>query len=164
MGFNVVNFNDNNSNSNNGSNISVSGGISGAITDPLSREALKHAEMYYETIRKYKDDIQSIANNTGYSYEQIKVIKDYLFYDEHELGDNVVKRFDASFEIAESWRRLMIGKDIKKHDLILIQHELCEMSLVEQGYSQDEAHIKTCEYYNYPVESSVYYKMLKEKG
>lgn len=28
----------------------ISGGISGAITDPFSDEAIAHAEMYYETI------------------------------------------------------------------------------------------------------------------
>ena len=35
----------------------ISGGISGAITDPNSDPAQKHANMYYETIRRPSDDV-----------------------------------------------------------------------------------------------------------
>ena len=59
--------------------ILISGGISGAITDIESEEALEHAEKYYGFIRKSNTDIENIAKNTGYSYVQIMVIKNYLF-------------------------------------------------------------------------------------
>lgn len=37
--------------------MNISGGISGAISDPLSPEALDHATKYYEAIRHRTDDI-----------------------------------------------------------------------------------------------------------
>ena len=81
------------------------GGIAGAITDPLSPRALAHAKMYYEEIRSIHSDVQKIAENTGFTKHQIMLVRNYLFVDEHELEDGI-RRFDESFEIAESWRRL----------------------------------------------------------
>jgi hypothetical protein len=40
--------------------ILISGGISGAITDIESEEALEHAEKYYGFIRKSNTDMKSI--------------------------------------------------------------------------------------------------------
>ena len=39
----------------------ISGGISGAITDIYSEEALHHAELYYEEIRHMTTDVEKIA-------------------------------------------------------------------------------------------------------
>jgi len=39
----------------------ISGGISGAISDPLSPEAQEHAELFYEEIRHRFDDVEKIA-------------------------------------------------------------------------------------------------------
>ena len=56
----------------------------------------------------------------------------------HRLGD-VEQRFDVSFEIAESWRRLAFDSDnIKLHDLTLLHHALMEMRLVNEGLEQYE--------------------------
>ena len=51
------------------------GGISGAIADPLSPEALEHAILYYEEIRHRTEDIGKIAKFTGYTPEQILKVK-----------------------------------------------------------------------------------------
>ncbi len=130
--------------------------ISGAL-NPESKEADKHAELYYESIRKMKTDVQKIAKNTGYSIGFIQKIKNYLFIDKQDLGDGIIKRFDPCFEIAESWERLMIGKDIKPHDLTLLKHEEKERELIKQGYTQDEAHRLTSKIYNYSDEAYLYY-------
>ena len=136
--------------------------ISGAL-NPESKEANKHAKLYYESIRKMKTDVQNIAKNTGYSIGFIQEIKNYLFIDDQNLGNGVQKRFDPSFEIAESWERLIIGKDIKPHDLTLFRHEAKERELIQQGYTQDEAHILTSKIYNYSNEAYLYYYGSTEK-
>lgn len=60
--------------------------------------------------------------------ESIKQIKNYLFYDNHNLADNEYKQFDPSFYIAQSWNRLSSKNknDIDSHDLLLIKHEIYE--------------------------------------
>ena len=141
----------------------LSGAISGAITDPSSLSALSHAEMYYEEIRKNHADVQRIANNTGFTTQQILMIKNYLFIDEHEL-DGGYRRFDVSFEIAESWRRLAFDpENIKPHDITLLNHELMEMRLVNDGSTQDEAHTITSRKYDYAKESAAYYTSIRKK-
>lgn len=140
----------------------ISGGISGAITDVDSPRARKYAESEYGSIRKRKVDVKRIAKNTGYSEKQIEEIKSYLFIDKHYLGRGKNERFDPSFEIAQSWNRLMKG-NFEKHDLTLIEHEIYERKLIEQGMTQDEAHINVSKKYNYQKEAEEYYDSLKKR-
>jgi len=141
----------------------VSGGISGAITNPLSKEALAHADRYYEFICHNRSDVARIAENTGYPAEIIQTIKNYLFIDSHDLEDGY-HPFDPCFEIAESWQRLSFDfKYVKPHDFTLIKHEIEEMRLVEKGYDQQSAHDLTEKTYNYEQESREYYKHLKPR-
>lgn len=51
--------------------------ISGAITDTYSERAVEHAKRFYEEIHNNKShsDVVRIAENTGYSFEQILQIK-----------------------------------------------------------------------------------------
>lgn len=141
----------------------ISGGISGAITDPLSNDAIKHAEMYYEEIRKNHADVSRIAENTTLSYDQVLLIKQYLFFNVHDL-DGEIKRFDPCFEIAQSWQRLAFDPEhIKQHDLTLLSHELMEIELVNQGLPQHDAHIKTSEKFPYSKECREYYRQLGAK-
>ena len=141
----------------------IAGGISGGISDPNSLRAMAHAELYYEEIRNNHSDVKRIAANTGFTSEQILLIKNYLFVDAHEL-DGGFKRFDVSFEIAESWRRLAFDPDnIQPHDITLLNHELMEMRLMNDGSTQDEAHTITSRKYDYAKESAeFYYKMNKK--
>ncbi len=117
--------------------------------------------MYYKEIRKNRSDVKKISENTGFTYDQVMLIKNYLFIDEHDLGDGV-HRFDESFEIAESWKRLAFDPThIKPHDITLMNHELLEMRLVNDGLSQSEAHIVASRKFNYSEEASAYYRSLK---
>lgn len=144
-------------------NISISGGISGAITDPNSVEAIRHANIAYGAIRKSNTDIEKIAQNTGYNKDQISLIKNYLFVNEHDL-EGKRKQFDPDFFIAQSWHRLAYEPDnIKEHDLMLLKHELNEMYLITQGYSQKEAHdITNQNGFNYQKLCDEYYNILEE--
>lgn len=135
--------------------IRVSGAISGAL-NPNSKEAQEHADQYYESVRHMTNDVNRIAKNTGFSEELIDHIKKFIFLDEHELNGER-KRFDSSYEMAQSWQRLIEGKNILPHDLTLIKHEEMERDLMLQGYNQDEAHRITSETYNYSKEANEYY-------
>lgn len=124
-----------------------SGAISGAL-DSDSEKALEHAIRAYEAIRKNKYDIEKIAKNTGFSIEQIKQVKDYIFYEKHglEKGEDL---FDPDYDMALSWQRMEIGKDIWESDIIMIKHELLERQYEMQGISHNDAHDMANEQYNY---------------
>lgn len=130
--------------------------ISGAL-DPDSVRARKHAGQYYESVRRMTTDVKRIAENTGIPEAVIQRIKNFIFMDVHDLGEGKIARFDPSYEMAESWQRLINGKDIQPHDLTLLRHEIMENELMDQGYSQDEAHRITSAKYNYAKEAYKYY-------
>lgn len=77
------------------------------------------------------------------------------------IGDGKIERFAPSYEMAESWQRLIDGKDIKNHDLTLLKHEIMENKLMNEGYSQNQAHTITSKKYNYAKEAYEYYDKIK---
>lgn len=131
-------------------------GIAGAL-NPESTEAYKHAEQYYDSVRKMTTDVSRIAKNTGYSERDISAVKAFIFEEEHELSPGVFSRFEPSYEMAESWQRLIDGKNIQKHDLTLLAHEITEKRLMDSGYTQEKAHIAATRKYNYAKEAYEYY-------
>lgn len=126
----------------------LSGAVSGAL-DPNSRAALKHAEQYYESVRKMKTDVENISKNTDCTSEYISKIKDHLFIKKHDLGEYGIKHFDPDYDIAQSWQRLIDGKYIQPHDYILLKHEYEEQGYMAKGYSQQQAHDMANIKYNY---------------
>ncbi len=141
--------------------------MSGArITNPDSEAGEKFANMYYPEIRKMKTDCARISKNTGIKESQIKKIKNYLFIDE-SLHDEILgtrSQFPPDCAIAQSWQRLLIGKDIKPHDLTLLRHELTEMQIKKEypKLSHVEAHELACEKHNYQKEVDEYYDNLRK--
>ena len=146
---------DNSIENTNKNGIIVAGGVSGA-RDPDSEEANEHAERYYALVRKMSTDVEKIAKTTGRTKEEIQSIKNYIFIDEHEFGDGQISRFDADFMMAQSWQRLMTGNP-EPHDITLINHEIMEKDLMSKGFTQEEAHLKTSEVYNYGKEAREFY-------
>lgn len=134
--------------------------ISGA-RNPVSEKAATHAIKYYGLIRSMKTDVSKIAKTVGFSEEKIQNVKNFLFYDKHDLGEGKKERFSPDYMIAESWRRLIKGTP-KEHDLILLKHEILEKELMDKGYSQAEAHIEASKKYNYTKESKKYYDNIKK--
>ena len=135
------------------------------IVDPEGEDrkrAEEHAKTYYGLVRKMKTDVVRIANNTGYSYKDILRIKEHLFLKEHDLEEYGVRCFFPDFSIAQSWQRLIEGRDIKQHDLTLLKHELKERELMMQGMSQAEAHIEASKQFDYQLEKDKYYDDLKQ--
>lgn len=143
------------------SGIIKSGAVSGGLI-PDSDEAQAHAERYYESVRKMKTDVRNIAQNTGFSEEEISQIKNHVFINEHDLGGEVPERFYPNYAMSQSWQRLIDGKNIQKHDLTLLNHEKMESNLMKQGYSQKEAHELAEKAYNYAKESREYYAEIKK--
>lgn len=137
--------------------------INGArITNINGTAAEAHAERYYGLVRKMNTDVARIAQNTGYPEETIQRIKNFIFFEEHDLGGPTPERFAPSFSMAQSWQRLIDGKP-EPHDLTLLRHEIMEKELMDSGLSQYEAHIRTSEKYNYTKESDDYYAALKKR-
>lgn len=142
------------------SDIMKSGAVSGA-RNPYSDAANKHAERYYGLVRSMTTDVKKIAETTGYSEQEIQSIKNYIFIDEHDLGDQGVRQFGPDYMMGESWRRLIEGKP-EQHDLTLIHHEILEKKLMQDGMSQDKAHIKASAKYNYDKEAREFYGKIKK--
>lgn len=141
--------------------------ISGArITDLNSAEADEFAEMYYEEIRHFSTDSKKIADNIGKEESDIRKINAYLFEDDSLIDPDTgeSRQFDPDCAIAQSWQRLMNGKDIKLHDKTLIEHELLEMKIKQEnpGIDHVKAHELASEKYNYPKEALEYYGNLKK--
>ncbi len=123
--------------------------VSGAISRKDYERRDKHAELYYESIRKRKSDIQAISKNTGFTVEDVTKIKNHVFYNKYNLNDEI-QRFAPDFDMAVSWQRLIEGNNIQEMDIILLNHELLEekyMNIYEMTYN--EAHKLAEEKYNY---------------
>ena len=112
--------------------------------------------------------MQRVADNLGKDVEDIKKVKKYLFEDDslYEEDSGQWRRFYPDCAIAQSWQRLTIGKDIKPHDRLLIEHELYEMELKKNNpqMSHREAHDLDTEKYNYQGESKKYYDSIKRNN
>ena len=86
-----------------------------------------------------------------------------MFIETHILATGI-KRFDASFEIAESWQRLADMQEyVQPHDKLLIPHELMEINLITKGFSQSNAHDKTGKEYDYPRATNEFYGRLQKE-
>lgn len=140
---------------NNGKNGTInSGAVSGALNDkndPLYVKRDAHANRYYESIRNSKkvDIVNVIAKNTGISKKSISKVFDHIFINEHELYGGK-RRFDADYDMAESFRRLREGKHIQEHDIIMLRHERLEYELMKKEHmNYEEAHKLAEKKYNY---------------
>lgn len=112
--------------------------MSGAL-NPDSKRAQEHADRYYESVRHMKNDVNRISTNTGFSKDEISKIKEFIFMEKHDLGGIEPEYFYPSYEMAESWQRLIDGKNIQNHDMTLLKHEITERQCMKQGYSQSES-------------------------
>jgi hypothetical protein len=119
-----------------------------------------YADTYYEAVRNRKNptDIGKIAENTGFSDDNIRSIRDHVFIKEHDLGEGVTGRFAADWQIAQAWQRMeqgWKGNDREKYhdvDLLLLRHELEELTVMAKyGYNYPAAHEKAEEKYPWDV-------------
>ncbi len=139
-----------------------SGNVSGAITDPESKRAKKHAANYYGLVRTMSSDVSRIAKNTGFSEHEIGEIKKHIFLEKHDLGEAEPQYFAPDFAMAQSWQRLINGNP-EPHDITLLKHEQMERRLMQSGLTQDEAHSLASQQFNYRIEVEEYYDKIKER-
>lgn len=144
-----------------------SGAVYGAWNDrndPYNKERDRHAQEFYESVRNRnkQHEIVKVSNNSGLSQSDVEKIYNHIFINEYDLEDGR-KRFDPSYDMAESWRRLseIGGKNIQPHDLVMLDHELMEHDLMAKGMRYDEAHELTNKSYNY---QKAWIAWMKEKG
>ena len=101
--------------------MNISGGLN--VSQIYSVEAESKAFRMYSYIKNnLKMDVYNIAINTGYSVEQIRILKDYLFINSHQLISGY-EPFHPNYEIGQSWLRLCghtKNMNIQPHDLLLI--------------------------------------------
>ena len=124
-------------------------GASGAIPrDDLSRMDA-HAERFYEEIRKRTSDVAAIARNTGIPAGDVARVKQHIFVDTHDLGDEAPERFTPDYDMAISWQRLIEGANIQEMDIVLLRHEMLEQEFMARGEPYFEAHKKAEAVHNY---------------
>ena len=131
-------------------------GALGALNDendPDQKLRDAHAEMYYETLRNSKVEpiVKRLSKNGGISLKAARKVYQHVFINEHDLDDGV-HRFPPSFDMAQSFQRILSGKNIQSHDLILLRHEWLEHGLMRRyGYAYQKAHDITDRKYNYAL-------------
>ena len=105
----------------------------------------KLADQLYNEIRESNFDVSDISRNTGFKADNIKNVKDHVFYNEHVLdryGPDQIehKRFDADLKQALAWKRLETGTHTQD-DVTWIKHECAERHHeLKYGSGYNEAH------------------------
>lgn len=111
--------------------------------DRLGMIAAKQYEKYSRV-----DDSEIIANNTGFSVEDIQTIRSHVFFEKHDLDDGY-QRFAPDYDMAVAWSRLQNGNFLPR-DITLLNHELLESQLEKKyNLSARQAHDRTQETYNW---------------
>ena len=103
----------------------------------------RHAERYYEEIRNrapYSDANKISKNISEFNAEQVEEIRQHMFI-RNQPRDGGLKRFDPDFDQAQAWQRLVEGKNIWESDIVMLQHEFTELSIMrETGCAYEKAH------------------------
>lgn len=122
-------------------------------------KAEKHAYLTYDKIKNSNQELEKrkIYSNIGkfkemkdFTKEDVDIAFNHVFNDIHILKDGE-SLFHPEVNMAESWERLINGRNIQSHDLILLKHERLEHDYmyVRGNMDYDTAHAKTDETYNY---------------
>ena len=122
-------------------------------------KAEKHAYLTYDKIKNSNQELEKrkIYSNIGkfkemkdFTKEDVDIAFNHVFNDIHILKDGE-SLFHPEVNMAESWERLINGRNIQSHDLILLKHERLEHDYmyVRANMDYDSAHAKTDETYNY---------------
>lgn len=134
------------------------GGTAGALNDandPLGERRDLHAQKYYEEIKGRNKDIviETMARNTGLRSSTIKTVYEHVFETEHSFRNGTAKPFDPDYDMAQSFQRILDGKNIKPHDMILLRHERLEYLLMKKyNMVYEDAHEIAEKKYDYSAE------------
>ncbi len=111
----------------------------------------KLAEQIYDSIRECHTNICDIAEKLRFKADNIKNVKDHVFYNEHDLDrygpDDVEhKRFDPTLSQALAWKRLEEGIHTED-DVTWIKHEYSERHhklKYDSGYLEAHDRAQNC--------------------
>ena len=143
-----------------------SGAIRKDLTPAQRRKAKEaFANSFYEELRNSNIKIltKKISKNSNIPIHIVKAAVKHSLFDEYSLFDpdtygRKIRRFDPSYDMAQSYQRLRSGKP-EKHDLIMLKHEAYEANLMDnKGMQYEEAHEKTNLVYNYQEENDKWKK------
>jgi hypothetical protein len=153
------------------SSIIESGARYGAYNDKNDPNNIKReasAERYYEEIRNRdrNAEIEAISQNTGFSKDDVDAIFSHVFEQEHPFEDGTTHRFVPDYYMQQSFMRIREGKNIQKHDITLLNHELAEYKLMSANPNMvyEDAHAIVEKQYNYAKELLEYLKEKSKKG
>ena len=52
--------------------------------------------------------------------------------EKHIFADGTERQFDPDYDMSESFRRILEGKNIKPHDITLLRHDNLELNLMKK--------------------------------
>lgn len=110
----------------------ASGGKTERGTTEWNLQRDDEAESFYDSVRKSNQDIKLISENTGWTEDSVMRIKQHVFLNKHILDDGV-RQFDADYNMAVAWQRMINGKFLDR-DIQLLKHEYLE-SILEKKYN-----------------------------
>ena len=145
--------------------IHKSGALSGAWTDendPLNRKREYIAKDLYMKIknRKKSYEIKAVSNHSGLSIEEIERVYNHIFVRNHLFKNGKIRKFDPDYYMAHSWLRLREGKNIQKHDITMLYHELEEEKIMGESLDifYEDVHKEVEKKYNYRQDLLEYLK------
>lgn len=95
-----------------------------------------------------RNDVKTIARNSGFSEQDIKQIKRHIFYNKHQTYEGY-KTLYPDYDMAVAWNRLYKGEQLER-DILLLHHELLESTLEKKyNLSIAEAHRRAKERYDW---------------
>ena len=95
-----------------------------------------------------RNDVKTIARNSGFSEQDIKQIKRHIFYNKHQTYDGYETLY-PDYDMAVAWNRLYKGEQLER-DILLLHHELLESTLEKKyNLSIAEAHRRAKERYDW---------------
>ena len=131
------------------------GAFNGALNDkndPDRKKRDTHAELFYEELRNSKPEpiIKKLSENAGIPLRAAQKVFEHVFIDEHDLDEGFM-RFPSDYDMSQSFQRLLSGKNIQEHDIILLKHERLEYELMNRYgiKNYDIAHNLTNKKHNY---------------
>lgn len=142
------------------------GALSGALTDkndPDWSRRIEHANRYYDFMRNANAEIllQKIAKASGLSVIAVQKVYNHVLFAKYQLEQGY-KTFDPSYDMAESFQRLIEGVNVQPHDYLMLKHERLEWQLMNRyGHSYEKAHVLANKKYNY---QEALYTWQKERG
>lgn len=142
-----------------------SGALNGAWNnenDPNCKKRDEIAKALYAQItnRKKSYEIKQVAKNSGFTEEEVSNIYEHVFIRKHKFRSGEIKKFDPDYYMAHSWLRLRQGKDIQKHDITMLNHELAEEKEMQDSLDviYEDSHERVQKIYNYQKELLEYLK------